>query len=242
MSDVTNSHRSLIRDYLAGHASQSQVETLNKLMATDASFRDLFEEIERETAPDIGDLDPIAPPAGLLEEILSEIETEAPGAEIVDFKDKKAASRTGAEPWRTIAIISSLAAVAAISLHFVPLTSRPLPADKPPGIALLAGADAPELLIVVYDIEQRKILARLSNAQLPEDAVWQLWLIRDGESLPISLGILEENTDAGAIELQISDDLNLGMDVLAISLEPTGGSLQAGPSGPVLFTGKIESL
>lgn len=244
MTNNTTDHRALILAYLSGNASQSEVEAFNRLMANDANFSKLFEQLERETVPDLGEIEPVAPPEGLLGDILAEIhgETAEGSAEVVDFPALSTAGRKSTEAWRALAVASSLIAAVSIGLHFVPAPSENVSTQSAPGVAVLAGDTAPSLLVIVYDVDEQKILARLSNTELPEDAVWQLWLIREGVDVPLSLGLLDETNDAGAITLQIGDALTVGEDVLAISLEPLGGSPQAGPSGPVLYSGKVEAL
>jgi anti-sigma-K factor RskA len=251
MTEMTAQHRTLIETYLKGQAGPEQVAEFDQLFAEHAGFRELFEQIEHELAPDFDSVTPIAPPDGLLDEILAEIdETEIDGTQTTNVTPiapvapaSGAVKRAGPEPWRTLSVLTSLAAAVAIGFHLVPSTpgSPPTP-EASPLLALMTGQDAPSLMVIVYDIDQRRVLAKLSNTTPPEDAVWQLWLVREGNDVPISLGLMEERSETGAISVAIERELQIGTDVLAISLEPLGGSPQPGPSGPVLFTGKVEPL
>ncbi len=65
--------------------------------------------------------------------------------------------------------------------------------------------------------------------------VYELWLIA-GEAAPVSLGLIDDPESRRALA-----DLPLGA-VLAVSLEPTGGSPTGAPTGPVLVTGTVTSL
>lgn len=247
MTNTTDPNRSLIELYLSGSATPEQVSTFDRLYADDASFRDLFDHLERELAPDFEAIEPVSPPPGLLDDILSEIDDatdleRSSGLAIVQSEPVAASKRGGPEPWRTISVLTSLAAATAIGFHLVPQVPAAPAGDSGPLLALMTGDEVPNLMVIVYDIDDRKVLAKLSNTAPPEDAVWQLWLVREGNEVPISLGLMEERSESGAISVSVDEDLRVGTDVLAISLEPPGGSQQAGPSGPVLYTGKVESL
>ena len=78
-------------------------------------------------------------------------------------------------------------------------------------------------------------IARIAGPAAEAGRVHELWLIV-GEAAPVSLGLImgEDITLAAS-------GLAPGM-VLAISLEPTGGSPTGAPTGPVLVTGVIEKL
>lgn len=76
----------------------------------------------------------------------------------------------------------------------------------------------------------------LGAGQVPE-----LWLIAPGDK-PRSVGLLD---GTNAVTLSIPADLvaQAGLQtVLAVSLEPTGGSKTGAPTGPVIATGKLTKL
>lgn len=104
---------------------------------------------------------------------------------------------------------------------FVPLTSL--------------AADDTELR---YDVALRGDTLRISRVAGPQAAagqVHEVWLIV-GNAAPVSLGLVEgtETTLTGT-------GLSAGM-VLAVSLEPQGGSPTGAPTGPVLVTGIIQDI
>jgi anti-sigma-K factor RskA len=78
-------------------------------------------------------------------------------------------------------------------------------------------------------------IARISGPAADTGKVHELWLIV-GDAAPVSLGLItgQDTTLATA-------GLAPGM-VLAISLEPAGGSPTGAPTGPVLVTGVIEKI
>ena len=72
---------------------------------------------------------------------------------------------------------------------------------------------------------------RLSGPAAGPGQDYELWVI-EGEAPPLSLGVLR------AAETQLNTALRAG-SVLAISLEPLGGSPTGQPTGPVLATARI---
>lgn len=128
---------------------------------------------------------------------------------------------------RGVSVLLGLAVAAVVAL--VAIWGVPL---YRPGTHL-AELAAPDLQIAVRGDSQRLVFRRLSDAPDPEGRSYQLWLIRDGQVA--SLGLLAPRTT------EVSAEVRAG-DVLAVSLEPAGGSPVAGPSGPVLATAQIPSL
>ncbi|MCA0939891.1 anti-sigma factor [Salipiger pacificus] len=128
---------------------------------------------------------------------------------------------------RGVAVLLGLAVATAVAL--VAIWGVPL---HRPGTHL-AELSAPDLQIAVRGDSQRLVFRRLSDAPDPEGRSYQLWLIRDGQVA--SLGLLAPRTT------EVRGEVRAG-DVLAVSLEPAGGSPAAGPSGPVLATAQIPSL
>lgn len=78
-------------------------------------------------------------------------------------------------------------------------------------------------------------IARIAGPAAETGRVHELWLIV-GNAAPVSLGLI-----TGADLTLATTGLAPGM-VLAISLEPTGGSPTGAPTGPVLVTGVVEKI
>jgi anti-sigma-K factor RskA len=78
-------------------------------------------------------------------------------------------------------------------------------------------------------------IARISGPEAEAGRVHELWLIV-GNAAPVSLGLI-----TGADKTLATTGLAAGM-VLAVSLEPAGGSPTGAPTGPVLVTGVVEKI
>lgn len=134
--------------------------------------------------------------------------------------------------WLGWAVAAALAGV----LVFTYLTRPPNSPMQP--IAVLNGAQPEQQFVVSIDKSASLIQVSALNVSLPQAKSLQLWLI-EGDNPPRSLGLISRS-DGNAFKLG-SASLN-NQAVLAISLEPVGGSKLAGPSGPVIFQGKIRPL
>jgi anti-sigma-K factor RskA len=78
-------------------------------------------------------------------------------------------------------------------------------------------------------------ITRVAGDAAGAGLVHEVWLIV-GSAAPISLGLIEGE----GLSLSTTG-LAPGM-VLAISLEPTGGSPTGAPTGPVLVTGVVQDI
>ena len=74
-----------------------------------------------------------------------------------------------------------------------------------------------------------------------EQKSMELWLIPPGDK-PHSLGLIDPNRP---VTIKVPKDLLRAVSneaVLAVSLEPLGGSPTGQPTGPVIANGKLASL
>lgn len=133
--------------------------------------------------------------------------------------------------WRGMGLVSTaLAAVLVFNLA----TREAVPAIDQ--VATLSDEQAQAALLLTADTRRGTIDVRVvNNVPVADDKTLQLWAITKAGK-PRSLGILADNRSA---RLAL-DARAIGSDVavLAISLEPKGGSPDPnGPTGPVLYKG-----
>lgn len=238
---MSGSHTDLERlaiAYLTGQVTPEDIVRYNELYETDSDFEQTVKEIEIWLAPLNNNVEDMEPPDGLFDDIMAEIQEDGESDPII--KPAAANDNTTAK-WRAIAMAASVVAVLAVGSHFLPATSE-MPTDNETFMALLSDSSQPELMAIVYNPNTGKVVARLSNITVPDDGDLQLWLIREGEDAPVSLGVLDRAGESNQIEFEIPKALQTGTDTLAISLEQIGGSLSAGPEGPVLYTGSVSGL
>ena len=145
--------------------------------------------------------------------------------------------------WKGLAFLST--AIAASFATFLVIQSpKPLEDTASTAVALLATekAEAGWLLDETKhsptDIEI-KVLA-LSGLQIKPDNAFELWLLPADKSKPISLGLLPQQ---GSTVFKVPEDLiaQLATGLLAVSLEPVGGSPTGQPTGAVLYQGRMTN-
>ncbi len=131
---------------------------------------------------------------------------------------------------------AAAAAVIAVAVFFVADPSGPV---APTHVAEVAAEDDSLRVAVALNAETGELrIERVSGTVTPGRS-HELWLIADGASAPVSLGLLEGE----ATVLTLADDRRglLENAVLAISDEPEGGSPTGQPTGAVLATGQVRS-
>jgi anti-sigma-K factor RskA len=141
--------------------------------------------------------------------------------------------------WRIWAIAATIASVALGGLFVRErLMERPLPGE-PLVAALSADGEGPAFLISV-DVAKRELVIRRVGADVPVDRSHELWLVSDAVGKPVSLGLV--GGEASSTALARFDPATFENATYAISLEPRGGSATGQPTGPVVFSGKLQSL
>lgn len=105
-------------------------------------------------------------------------------------------------------------------------------------IAILSGKQSDQQFVVMLDKPASLLQVSALNITLPRDKSLQLWMIK-GSAPPRSLGLI---TQRDGNSFKLSSDALDNQTVLAISLEPSGGSPLPGPSGPVVYQGSVKAL
>jgi len=138
--------------------------------------------------------------------------------------------------WRSFALTSFALAMAFGVTLFTPGPKAPDQAI----VAVLAGPDAkPALIATALRGERTMTIKVVGAAAVPTGKALELWMLPDG-SQPKSLGLIPDS-GVGRVTLPAAPDVALAnVPALAVSLEPAGGSPTGAPTGPVLYSGKVE--
>jgi anti-sigma-K factor RskA len=165
-----------------------------------------------------------------------------------------APARTAAGPWRWWALGSTgLAAAFALALLLqpvpVPLTETrvvvrnvEVPAPAWRDLAVLS-TDKAEATWIVRRREDGTLLqlSGLGGVTVPAGHDFELWAV-PAAGAPLSLGVVRLR-DGRSAELAVDEKVREGLAqgvALAISLEPVGGSPTGAPTGPVLYSGRLQ--
>ena len=150
-------------------------------------------------------------------------------------------------PWRGLALAASLAACLLLAMTTM-LMLRPAPAPvrvsvpvpvaaPPPLLAAIAPTGKGAPIAAAYDPASATVRIA-GGVPVPAGRSAQLWAIR-GTDAPRSLGVIP----AGPVRLTVPAAVRPALaaeTVLAISIEPVGGSPTGLPTGPVVATGKLS--
>lgn len=129
--------------------------------------------------------------------------------------------------------LSGAVAAAVLAIGTV-LVLVPPPAPDAPLIASLGEEGGPLAFEARHD-GASLIFAQVSGPKAGTGKVHELWIIAP-EAAPVSLGLLGEGP------LTIPYPMPPEGWILAVSLEPSGGSTTGAPTGPVLATGAVTDL
>jgi anti-sigma-K factor RskA len=140
--------------------------------------------------------------------------------------------------WRGLAVAS----LATLALYIaVPYLSPP--AQTPPQrlVASLAAEGSDVRYLALYDPERGAVGLSHVSGERASDRDFELWMI-EGNNPPVSMGVIPAGPTAHIeIAPEAREKLGLGA-VLAVSLEPAGGSPTGQPTGPVVAAGDLKNI
>lgn len=158
------------------------------------------------------------------------------------FSSPAAAGTVKASLWNSLLLWRGLsfASIAALGVLIgFDYAERIRPKPQAALTAELAGENQAIALHARYDGSSGRLAVTPVAGGGAEEKSLELWLV-EGEQAPISLGILPQT---GQGELDVPEDLRARLTegaVLAVSLEPFGGSPTGKATGPVVALGEIR--
>lgn len=179
----------------------------------------------------------VAPSGGLFDRIEASLTPASAYAPVRSLPSRRWA-------WPSIAAMSSMAAAVLLAILVLRPPVMVTPSGRPPVAAtpLLAAAVVPvgkgDAVSAVYDPGAGSI--RLTAAALADAGhAAELWVI-GGDGVPHSLGLLKPGAST-ALTVTPADRSRLAeAAVLAVSVEPAGGSPTGLPTGPVVAKGVLS--
>lgn len=236
----------LALDYALGAGNRAERKAAEVRLASDPELRTAVERWQAVLAPLAADVADAAPPPAVWAAIAAEIDPP-----------RRVLPAAAGGWWHNLGFWRLLAAGGPVlAALLVVLVVRPGGTDAPaqiaamaPGpalVATLAGADGKPLIAAAYDPSSGEV--RFAPVAANDAAgggaatgkVPQLWVI-EGKKPPRSLGVIDIAARASHVipRAQLAG-LKPGA-VLAISIEPTGGSPTGQPTGPVIATGALSA-
>lgn len=195
-------------------------------MKEDPALRSLVAEWDAGFVSLADEIVPVAPPAALKARIEGTLFAQPANA------------RTSV--WRVLIGAGFAAALGLAVLVVLPRTDL-TDGFTPAFTAELAAEDQSLVFLASYAPDAGILRIDRQAGGAPPGRVLELWLIADGASTPVSLGVLPDQPATDIILPPALVDAIAG-GTLAISDEPPGGSTTGAPTGDVLAAGAVISI
>ncbi|PPD12456.1 MAG: hypothetical protein CTY27_06540 [Methylotenera sp.] len=143
--------------------------------------------------------------------------------------------------WKSWAFAST-ALAAGLATLLVIQTPQSVMDSKPAAVAMLA-TDKSEAGWLLNETKKSPTdvtidAIALSGLELKANNAFELWLLPADKSKPISLGLLpQQGNNVFKVPVEVIPLMSTGL--LAVSLEPVGGSPTGQPTGAVLYQGRM---
>jgi anti-sigma-K factor RskA len=224
----------LAAEYVLGVLSTDERRIASRRIDTETGFARLIDAWEVHFAPIAAAYAAVEPPASVKAAIDRRL-----------FASSAAAS---AEPraglWSSLGFWRGLAAAAIAALAvYVALPYVNPPAQQPATrlVASLAADNSTVKYLAVYDAARHEVGLSLVSGERGAGKDFELWMI-EGKNAPVSMGVIPAGQTAHlAVSAAVQQKLAQGA-LLAVSLEPTGGSPTGQPTGPVVAAGDLKGI
>ncbi|MBR8230031.1 anti-sigma factor [Burkholderia vietnamiensis] len=228
-------------EYALGVLDADARRELEQSAARDPMLRATLERWQRRLAPLAEDVAPVAPPARVWTKIQRELDFAA--APPAHGDARSSGWWNSLQLWRWVGIGASAAALGLLAVNVLRVGEAPQRAavGTPYMAATLARHDGVADWTATVDLRRATMVVVPANTPaIAADRSTELWLIPPNAK-PISLGVFAPNAPA-SMTLPDAIVAQLGARaVLAVSLEPRGGSPTGQPTGPVLATGPMHA-
>lgn len=176
-------------------------------------------------------LKPVQPPPSVWNNIQQKLGWVAQADNVVTLKPEKSNNKH----WQVLAGLSTAAVLLIVLL--MPLTQ---PTVEPNISSVAVVTDQAHQPLWLIELSDNHIFTRAtSNLVAQQNKDYELWMVPDDGSAPVSLGLLPKSGD---VQLVRPSQLTLaGVSALAVSLEPLGGSPSGSPT-EVLYISPLTKV
>ena len=235
------------RDILAGEyvlgtmEERDLVEFIDRL-PYDRDLRQRVRRWEERLQPLAIATEPVEPPPYVWRKIVASI-----AGDEVQYRDhlgddmlrvrrnKKRSHQRQLARWRVATAVACAACIGAFSLLWFQQVTQPSTFDA---ISVVSN-DGVTLWVVDASVDNKVLkITAIEPPEVAGNQVHELWMVKPDNGGVVSLGLLPQDGRT-SITIQRSA-IDASAIALAVSLEPTGGSTQSTPSGPVLYQGEFS--
>ncbi|WP_256752561.1 anti-sigma factor domain-containing protein [Mesorhizobium sp. Mes31] len=224
----------LAAEYVLGVLSAEERQIVSRRIDADTDFARLVDGWEVRLSPLAAAYPDIEPPASVkiaLDRRLFASTTTAP-----------AEARAGL--WSSLAFWRGLAAaaVAALAIYIaVPYLNPPVVQPQARLVASLAADGSDVKYLAIYDAAHHEVGLSHVSGERATGKDFELWMI-EGKNPPVSMGVIPVGSTAHIVVSPAAQQKLAQGAVLAVSLEPAGGSPTGQPTGPVVAAGDLKSI
>lgn len=226
--DDTYGDEALAAEYVLRLLDADARRSFEARLAEDQALRALVTEWEMRLAQIADDVAPVAPPARIK------------AATLAAMAGTQAAHGFGI--MRSWAWLLGGIAVAGLAAFFLVSTFLVTEPDMSPAFrAELSSQDQSIVLVASVIPATHEIVVDPVSGTPPDGRIFELWLIAEGATAPISLGVLDSESTT---RIRVPDDIapSVRTGTIAISDEPPGGSPTGAPTGTVLATATFTDI
>lgn len=217
----------LAAEYALHLLSPSERASFETRLRDDAALRDLVRMWDMHFAVFADEIAEVAPP----KRAKSAIDTRLFGAN----------SSARRPIWHWVFGTGTLAAAALAGVLFLtPVLQDPLQIS-PTHTAEVSAEDGSLVISVAFSTDAAALVVRRTQGTPASGRAHEMWLIPEGASAPISLGLIPEGHE-GRIPIPAELAGQLTAALFAVSDEPAAGSPTGQPTGAVLAAGPIITL
>jgi anti-sigma-K factor RskA len=146
--------------------------------------------------------------------------------------------------WSSLAFWRGLAAaaVAALAIYIALPYLNPV-AEQPQArlVASLAADGSDVKYLAVYDAGHHEVGLSHVSGERASGKDFELWMI-EGKNPPVSMGVIPIGSTAHIVVSPAAQQKLAQGAVLAVTLEPAGGSPTGNPTGPLVASGDLKSI
>ena len=141
--------------------------------------------------------------------------------------------------WRAFAAAASAIAGALAIVLLTPAQRAPVPPQPAPMVAPLGSDTTSDRIVATWDPGKRSlIVAAAAGMPAKPGKDHELWVIPAGGK-PMAIGVMHRPMVRMTLPMPLANHFKSGV-MLAVSVEPLGGSPTGLPTGPVIAAGALE--
>jgi anti-sigma-K factor RskA len=226
----------LAAEYVLGVLDADERQIASRRIDAETDFARLVDGWEVNFSPLAAAYPEIEPPASIKPAIDRRLFASA--ASVTTQAESRGGLWSSLAFWRGLAA----AAVAALAIYIaVPILNPPVEQPQARLVASLAAEGSDVKYLAVYDAVHHEVGLSHVSGERAAGKDFELWMI-EGKNPPVSMGVIPAGATAHIV-VSPAAQLKLAQGaVLAVSLEPAGGSPTGQPTGPVVAAGDLKSI